>query len=512
MKADTPLGRAPATATRTGVPDELAYASAADLAARIRRRDLSPVEVVDHFIGRIEAINADLNALVILGFEEARDRAKAAERAVMSGEDIGPLHGVPLAMKDCFDFKPGWRNTFGGVRAMKDFVATTWSLFPERIERAGAIILGKTNSPVFGFRGTCDNYLFGPTRNPFDLAKNSGGSSGGSGAAVAAGLLPFAEGGDGGGSVRIPAAWCGVYGYKHSFGRVPVRLDPNLFGATNPFIFELPLTRTVEDAAIVLNATAGYDPDDPYSYELDEDFVAATRRSILGMKIAYSRNFGGVPVAPVIAKAIDRAVGAYADAGALVEEAEIDLPYSQQELCDLWCRMIIPNSLLGLERLKADGYDLLRDHPDDFPPQFHHWLDIGRRQTALDVLRDQVIRSEVYRTIQSVFADHDLLVSPTLGCMPVDNATDGNTVGPSEINGEAVNPLIGWCLTYLINFTGHPAASVPAGLSPDGLPIGMQIIGRRHADADVLAASAAFERVRPWRDDYRVATANLTGT
>ena len=226
-------------------PEELAYTTAATLARRIRRRELSPVEVLDHFIARIEALNPALNALVVFEFDEARERAKAAERKVMSGAELGPLHGVPLAMKDCFDFKPGWRNTFGGVRALKDYVAKSWSMFPERVEQAGAIILGKTNSPTFGFRGTCDNYLFGPTRNPFNLNKNSGGSSGGSAAAVAAGLLPFAEGGDGGGSIRIPAAWCGVYGFKHSFGRVPLRLAPNAFGALNPFIFEGALTRSV---------------------------------------------------------------------------------------------------------------------------------------------------------------------------------------------------------------------------------------------------------------------------
>ena len=218
-------------------PDELAYESVARLAARIRRRELSPVEVLDHFIARIEALDSKLNSVVVREFDEARERARAAEQKVRSGANLGPLHGVPLALKDLFGFKPGWRNTFGGVRALKDYVAKSWSMFPERAEQAGAIILGKTNSPVFGFRGATDNYLFGPTHNPFDLSKNSGGSSGGAAASVAAGLLPFAEGGDGGGSIRIPAAWCGVYGFKHSFGRVPVRASPNAFGASQSFHF-----------------------------------------------------------------------------------------------------------------------------------------------------------------------------------------------------------------------------------------------------------------------------------
>src|SRR3954464_4133811 len=245
--------------------DELAHVPASGLAARIRRRELSPVEVVDAFIARIEARNPSLTAFVYLGFDGARREAKAAEggggaeAAVMAGGPLGPLHGVPTAIKDLFDFKPGWPATFGGVRALKDFRPPWYCAFAERIEKAGAIILGKTNSPVMGFRGVCDNYLFGPSRNPFDTARNTGGSSGGSAAAVADGLVPFAEGTDGGGSIRIPAAWCGVYGYKASFGRVPMVFRPDAFAGTNPFIFEGPLTRTVEDAALVLNALSGYD-------------------------------------------------------------------------------------------------------------------------------------------------------------------------------------------------------------------------------------------------------------
>jgi amidase/aspartyl-tRNA(Asn)/glutamyl-tRNA(Gln) amidotransferase subunit A len=181
--------------------------SATELALHIRRRQLSPVEVVDAFITRIEQRNPSLNAFVYFGFDEARQRARDAEQAVLRGNLLGPLHGVPTAIKDLFDFKPGWKSTFGGIRALKDHVVNAYCLFAERVERAGAIVLGKTNSPVMGFRGTCDNYLFGPSRNPLDLRRNTGGSSGGSAAAVADGLVPFAEGTDGGGSIRIPAPW-----------------------------------------------------------------------------------------------------------------------------------------------------------------------------------------------------------------------------------------------------------------------------------------------------------------
>ena len=201
--------------------DELAYQSLTSLVQNIRERKLSPVEVVDAFISRISDRNTSVNAFVYNDFERAHDEAVAAEQVFGSGSEIGPLHGIPVAIKDLFSSKPGTPMTMGGVQAMKNNITQHRCIFTERIEQAGAIVLGKTNSPVMGFRGTCDNYLFGPSRNPFNLAKNTGGSSGGAAAAVADGMLPLAEGTDGGGSIRIPASWCGGYGYKASYGRVP---------------------------------------------------------------------------------------------------------------------------------------------------------------------------------------------------------------------------------------------------------------------------------------------------
>src|SRR5689334_21652198 len=296
-----------------------------------------------------------------------------------------------------------------------------------------------------GLRGTCDNFLFGPTRNPFDVRKNAGGSSGGSAAAVADGLVPFAEGTDAGGSIRIPAAWCNLVGFKASFGRNPVVMRPNAFGGAMPFMGEGPISRTV----------------------------------------------------------VDKAVEAFAAAGATVERVKLGLKRSQREFSDAWGRLIAPLNITGLEGMKAAGIDLLGQHRDDFPPEYLYWIDVGRRLSAMDVVRDQAIRTEVFDAIQGALAAHEILVSPTLACMPVDNATDGNTKGPSHVNGEEVDPLIGWCLTYFTNFSGHPSISVPAGLS-GGLPVGMQLIGRPYADADVLAAAATFERLQPWRDHYRI--------
>jgi amidase len=486
--------------------DELAYMTATDMAARIRRRQLSPVEVVDAVIERIEARNPSLNAFIFKGYEDARTRAEQAEHAVVSGEELGPLHGVPTAMKDLFDFKPGWPATFGGVRALKDLVIDAYCVFAERVEKAGAILIGKTNSPVMGFRGVCDNYLFGPSSNPFDTTMNTGGSSGGSAAAVADGLVPIAQGSDGGGSIRIPAAWCGVYGYKASFGRVPMVMRPDAFAATNPFIYEGPITRTVEDAALVLNALSGYDARDPYSLDEDVDFLPATRRSIRGMRIAYSPDLDVFPIDPRIAGVVRSAVDAFKEAGAVVEEVKLGIKRDQRELSDLWCRLIIPLSNAAFARMKAGGFDLLGDHRDDFPPEFLRWVDQTQDMTVLEQIADQEMRTEIYDALQGVLGTYDILVTPTLSAMQVKNGTDGNTLGPAEVNGIEVDRCIGWCPTYVTNYSGHPAASIPAGFADD-LPVGMQIIGRRYGDADVLAASAAFERLRPWHDSYATCAA-----
>jgi amidase/aspartyl-tRNA(Asn)/glutamyl-tRNA(Gln) amidotransferase subunit A len=484
--------------------DDLAYTTVAELAGRIRRRELSPVEVLEATIERIEARNPSLNALIHLGFDDARAAAGDAERALMSGARLGLLHGVPAAIKDLFDFKPGWPSTFGGIRALRDFKPDFSCAFAERAERAGAILVGEGNSPVMGFCGTTDNPLFGPSRNPFDTTRNTGGSSGGCSAAVADGLLTFAEGTDGGGSIRIPAAWCGIYGYKQSFGRVPYIARPNAFGGTDPFLFEGPLTRSVEDAALVLSAIAGYDARDPLSVDAPTDFTGATRRSVAGMRIAFTPDYDVFPIDRRVAAVVAEAVRAFEDAGAHVEPVELGIHRDQRELSDLWCRLIMPINVAGIEGFKAAGIDLMADHPDDLPPQYRAWVERGYGLTALDIANDQVMRTEIFDAFQGVLADYDLIVGPTLCALPVANADDGSiTVGPSEVEGVAVDELIGWCPTYLVNFTGHPAASIPAGMA-DGLPVGMQIIGRSFADADVLAASAAFERLRPWRETYRV--------
>ena len=483
--------------------DQSSWASAADLAGRIRRRELSPVELMSSTIQRIERRNPSLNAFIFTDFDQAMERARAAEAAVTSGAKLGPLHGVPTAMKDLFDFKPGWPSTFGGIRTLRNQVIDAYCPYAERMERAGAIIVGKTNAPIMGLRGIADNYLFGPTHNPFDVTRNPGGSSGGSAAAVADGLVSIAEGTDACGSIRIPAAWCNVYGYRASQGRVAYTGRPNAFGGLNPFVFEGTLTRTVEDAAVGLQILAGPDSRDPFSLTSTPDFHAALSRQVSGWRIAYTPDFDVFPIESAVADVVAEALQGFVDAGATVETVKVGIKRSQRELSDLWNRMIMPLNISGLEGLKAAGVDLMRDHPEDLPPEYRHWIEIGYGLSAMDVWNDMVMRTEVYDAIESVLQDHELLVSPTLACLPVKNANDGNTLGPTQINGEEVDPLIGWCLTYLTNFSGHPSASIPAGLA-GGLPVGMHIVGRREQDVDVLAASAAFERARPWSDAYRI--------
>lgn len=481
--------------------EEFAYTTTTDLAELIKQGTVSPVEAVECAITRIEERNPSINAVVFKGYDDARSDAKRAEQAVLSGEPLGPLHGVPTLMKDLFDFKPGWKSTFGGVPALKDLVIDAYCVWAERVEQAGGIIVGKTNSPVMGMRGVTDNPLFGATGNPFDTTRNPGGSSGGSAAAVADGLVPFAEGTDAGGSVRIPSAWCGTYGYKASFGRVPMVIRPNAFSGTQPTIAEGPITRTVADAALVMTALTGYDPRDPYSSRESVDYLGALNHSIEGLRIAYSPDFDVFPIDSRVASTVAKAVRAFEEAGAEVEDVRLGIDIDQLELAHLWCRMIMPLNIATLRGFAAQGVDLMQG--DDLPPVYRKWVLACENMGIGDLERDNVLRTQVFDAVQGVFDRHDLLVTPTLSCMPPVNTDDGDTMGPSEVNGIEIDPCIGFSLAYMTNFTHHPSASIPAGLA-DGLPVGMQLIGPAGGDEVVFAASAAFERLRPWLNDYGV--------
>lgn len=280
-------------------------------------------------------------------------------------------------------------------------------------------------------------------------------------------------------------------------------MRPNAFGGMGPFLYEGTITRTVEDATIGMTALTGYDSRDPLSLNNRVGYLGALKKSIKGWKIAYSPDFEVYPVDEKVKQVVKNAVKLFEDAGAYVEEVRFGIKRDQKELSDLWCRMIMGASIGTFEAFKKQGLDLLRDYRDDLPEEFIYWLEKAYNMKTIDMFNDQIIRTEIFDSIQNIFNDYDLIITPTLACLPVDNANDGVTKGPSKINGMEVGPLIGWCLTYFTNFTGHPSASIPAGLA-DHLPVGMQIIGKRLADEDVFTASSIFEQLNPWKNIYDI--------
>jgi amidase/aspartyl-tRNA(Asn)/glutamyl-tRNA(Gln) amidotransferase subunit A len=482
---------------------------ATELARQLRNRELSAVEVVRASIQRIERLNPKVNAVVTTMYDEALSSAERADRLAAKSQWLGPLHGVPVLIKDLFDFRAGVRNTFG-CPAMADFVPDQTSVHVARLEDAGAIILGKTNTPEFGHKGTTDNRLFGPTRCPFDLARNAGGSSGGSAAAVAVGMVPLAQGSDAGGSIRIPAAWCGIVGLKPSFGRIPNTGAPNAFFSHTPFIHTGPLARTVRDAALMAQVMSGPHADDPFSLPADGmDLVAAIAANIGNLRLAYSRDLGVFAVEPAVARVVDECVAELRKAGLRIDEVDVELPLDQDQLAQLWLREVGVLYLEMFDGMATNGPDLLAEFADDIPALIHAMVEQASRMTALDVRRDELLRSGVWRTVQGIFAEYHGLLLPTVSALPVPNADDGGTLGPAVVNGRSVERCIGWCLTHPFNFTGHPAASVPAGQTAEGLPVGLQVVGRRFADEDVIAICRRVEEARPWHEALRKAAARL---
>lgn len=480
--------------------DEQRRESAVDLARRLRDRELSAVEVAEACLRRIDDDNPRINAFTTVTHDLALEAARRCDEAAAAGRWLGVLHGVPVAIKDLFDFRAGVRTTFGSL-PLKDFVPAETALYVQRLEDAGAVIVGKTNAPEFGHKGVTDNFVSGPTRNPFDLDRNSGGSSGGAAAAVAAGMVPLAQGTDGGGSIRIPASWCGVYGIKPSFGRVGDIARPNAFISASPFISAGPLARSVGDAALMLEAMTGPHARDPYSLPAAPSLADVPAHGLRGQRVAFSPNLGGFPVDSDVASTVLSSLDALTSAGAVVEPVDISLPADQLELAALWVRLMGVLYSDSLSAVLSWGVDLIRDHLDELTPAFRDMLLAAQTRTALEARADEQLRTEVMDAVQNAFDGYDFLVTPTLSVTAVSNRDDGLTTGPCEVGGVPVDPSIGWCLTYPFNFTGHPAASVPVGLSK-GLPVGLQIVGQRHDDAGVLAASAAFEQAAPWLSTY----------
>jgi Asp-tRNA(Asn)/Glu-tRNA(Gln) amidotransferase A subunit family amidase len=468
---------------------ELCYTPAAELVRAIRTRQVSTVEVLEAVLGRIARVNPRLNAFATLVPDEAREAARRADTAVREDPQPAPLHGVPFMLKDLTPTK-GVRTTFGS-KAFVDNVPEQNPIFVDRLLAAGGIFFGKTTTSEFGNKALCDSPLFGETNNPWKTTHVSGGSSGGAAAAVASGLGPIADGGDVAGSIRVPASCCGVVGLKPSFGRVPY------YPAFSPFETTIhigPITRTVADCALMLQVMAGPDPRDVYSIEdRSFDFPGAVLRSdIRGQRVAYSRTLGFNRVQAEVLESTDAAAQVFErDLGALVEEVDPDIPDPREPEITFW---------RVFEGLFAEDFVLPRlASPDDMDVHLRELHERGRKISAFDFYRATTLfRGELWWQMHSFFERYDLLLTPTLAVVPFPHL--GGPAGPGEIDGEPIERFAGWHLTCPFNLTGQPAVTVPCGFSRDGLPIGLQIVGRRHADADVLRAAAAYEDAAPWAE------------
>jgi aspartyl-tRNA(Asn)/glutamyl-tRNA(Gln) amidotransferase subunit A len=461
---------------------------AVTMAAEIRARRLSPVEVTQAVLERMERLEPTLHAYCTPTPELAMETARRVEAAIVGGQQVGPLAGVPVAVKDLICTR-GIR-TVSGSRAYEDFVPDEDDVVVERLKAADAVILGKTNVPEFGYSGVGHNPVFPATRNPWNTELTPGGSSAGSGAAVAAGMGPLALGSDGGGSIRIPSSFCGLYGLKASMGRVPLypgTKDERLPGVSSWESLEHigPMTRTVADSALLMSVIAGPDPRDRLSVPAgDVDWTRCTEGGIQGLRVAYSADWGYAAVDPRVRAVVDDAVEAFErDLGCTVERVDPSWPHPYEAF---WAIVANESDLRGLRAMvERIGADNMTPHVVDF---------IRTEWTAEQFTDALMVRKAVQNGMWRLMQDHDLLLTPTLAVPPFEVGIQG----PEVIDGRSVEPFEWLHFTYPLNFTGQPAASVPAGWTDDGLPVGLQIIGRHLDDSTVLRASAALEAARPW--------------
>jgi aspartyl-tRNA(Asn)/glutamyl-tRNA(Gln) amidotransferase subunit A len=460
--------------------DDLAYDSAVELAAAIRDRKISPLEATRAIMARIKQHNPKLNALVTIPEGAALCAATKAEEAVMRGDKLGPLHGVPLHVKDNL-YVADSRTTFGS-KLFEQNVAAEDCPAVARLRAAGMILVGRSNTPEFGWKGVTDNRVFGATRNPWNTELTPGGSSGGAAAAVASGLGPVGLGTDGGGSLRIPASFCGVVGFKASFGRVP-----NWPGSGGAMLRHIGvITRTVGDQAAVLDVMAGPDARDLLSMPATgESYASQLDRGIRGKRIAFSPGLGYARVDPEVAAICQKAAERFAEAGAHVESVELDWrdPY------ETWSIFFFGTAAAAMEQKLATQGDL-------FDPGFRRVVERGLKLRGVDFANALGARHDFWERMWRIYERFDLLLCPTLPIPPFAVGQDD----ADPIDGENLGPLQWTRFTYPFNLTGQPAASVPAGWTKAGLPVGLQIVGDRHADLAVLQAARAWEQVQPWRE------------
>jgi len=454
---------------------EICFMTATQLAARIRAGDLSASEVMEAHLDRIERTNPLVNAIVTLLPEKAMDEARAADERHARGLPVGPLHGLPVAHKDLVPTK-GIRTTFGS-RVFEDHVPEEDALIVERLKRAGAITLGKTNTPEFGAGSQTYNEVFGETLNPYDPTRTCGGSSGGAAAALACGMLPIADGSDMGGSLRNPASFCNVVGFRPSPGRVPTWPD---VAAWFTLSVEGPMARTVRDAALMLGAISGPDPRSPISLpEPGSVFFRPLERDFGGVHVAWSRNLGGLPVDGVVTDVLDGQRHVFEDLGCVVEDAEPDFRDADEVF-----------KVLRAWRFELAYGGLLDAHRDEMKDTVVWNIEEGKKLDGPRIGRAERKRTELYHRVRTFMQNYEFLVLPVSQVPPFDVKQRYVT----EINGEPMETYIDWMKScYYVTVTGLPAASVPCGFTSEGLPVGIQIVGRPRDDFSVLQLAHAFE-------------------
>ncbi|MGQ9572944.1 MAG: amidase [Dehalococcoidia bacterium] len=464
---------------------ELWFTPAHELADRIRSRQLSPVELMEACLARIEEVNPILNAFIAMRSEEALAEARAMADRIARGEDSGLLAGLPLGVKELEDAE-GFPSTHASL-PFKDNWPERDSVQVERLRRAGAIVLGKTNAPEFGYTAFTKNLLFGVTRNPWDPSRTPGGSSGGSAAAIASGMVPIATASDGGGSTRIPACYTGCYGIKPTFGRIP--RGPFRMLTWSDTVAQGPITRTVRDAALFLDAVVGAHPCDPDSLPHPGfSYVEVLERLPKRLRIAWSPTLGYARVQQDVMREVVPAVGVFEKLGYQVEELSQGIP----DPGFAWANV-------ASGEVYAEIAHLLDKHRAEFGRGFLAGVERVRDVTPDRYGEAQRARANLVNFLWHLFERYDLLLTPTL---PTE-AFDARGRVPPQIDGQPVtNPLAVVAFTYPFNLSGHPAATVRAGFTDAGLPAGLQIVAPRHREDLVLQASYAYEQERPWNDRW----------
>ncbi len=454
---------------------DICYLPATALRELYRRREVSPVDVTKGVLERIEQVNPSLKAFITVTPELALEGARAAEAAYLR-DDAPPLAGIPTAIKDLVPTK-GIRTTYGSL-LHKDWVPDEDPCFVQRLYSAGIVMLGKTNTSEMGWKGDAGNRIIGPTPNPWRPDRTSGGSSGGAAAAIATGLTTLAQGGDGAGSIRIPASFCGVFGFKASFGLVPYPGNsPSLLAHTGT------ITRTVADSALMLSVIAGPDASDRFSFPADTGFPRLIEGGVKGLRVAWAPRLGGVAAEAHVIEVLGGAIERFREIGCSVDGVDAGPPDPWPILDTIWLASQAGAYAENLERVR----DLL--DPGRLP-----LIEAGLRLPATALAQAMGRRHDYYLAMHRFMEGYDLLLTPT---MPI-TAFPLGADQPEMVAGRPCSYLDWTPFTYPFNLTGHPAATVPCGFASDGLPVGLQIVGRWHDDATVLRAAHAFEQIAPW--------------